>query len=73
MRGPIWIISVTECYTKLVETVVLKRASRAAVVALKRANGAAIVNFVRDNIICSFDSAKRILSDNSTSFLNYYV
>lgn len=52
----------TECYRKWVEAI-----------ALKRATGPVVANFIRSNILCRFGIPKRILSDNSPSFVNSHV
>ena len=48
----IWILAATEYFTKWVEAIPLKKATRAAV-----------ANFVRDHIITSFGIPERLISD----------
>lgn len=60
--SPIWILPATQYYTKWVEIVTLRWAS-----------GAVVVNFILDNVICWFGIPKRILFDNSTSFVHVHV
>lgn len=43
-KGNIWILTATKYYTKWVEAVALKQATRAA-----------LANFIHDNIICQFN------------------
>lgn len=58
----IWVLTMTECYTKWVEAI-----------ALSRATGLAVVNFIRDNLFCRFEIMKRTLSDNGMPFINSNV
>nr|XP_023896957.1 uncharacterized protein K02A2.6-like [Quercus suber] len=58
-NGYIWILAATEYFTKWVETILLKKATRAAV-----------ANFIREHIITSFGIPPRLISDNGTSFIN---
>ena len=58
-NGYIWILAVIEYFTKWVEAIPLKKATRAAV-----------ANFVRNHIITRFGIPKRLISDNGTPFIN---
>lgn len=42
-------------------------------ISLKRASKAAVDNFIGDNVNCCFEIPKRLLSDNSTSLVNMHV
>ena len=61
-RGCIWILVGTECFTKWVEAIPLKKAT-----------GPAVANFMKEHIICRFGIPKRVLSDNGTPFVNSHV
>ena len=58
-RGYIWILVVTEYFTKWAEAVPLCKAT-----------GGAVTNFIKENIIVRFGVPDRIISDNSTPFVN---
>ena len=58
-NGYIWILAATEYFTKWVEAMPLKNASRAAV-----------PNFVREHIITRFGIPRRLISDNGIPFIN---
>ncbi|XP_023928073.1 uncharacterized protein LOC112039430 [Quercus suber] len=58
-NGHIWILAATEYFTKWVEAIPLKKATRAVV-----------VNFIREHIITWFGIPKRLISDNGTLFIN---
>ena len=58
-EGCIWILVATELFTKWVEAVTLKKATSSSV-----------ANFLWENIICRFGVPNKIISDNSTPFLN---
>ena len=62
LKGCIWILVGTECFTKWVEAIPLKKATRSAV-----------ASFMKEHIICRFGIPKRILSDNGTPFVNSHV
>ena len=61
-KGYIWILAATECFTKWVEAIPLKKAISPTV-----------ANFIKENIICRFGIPKRILSNNVTPFINTSV
>lgn len=61
-RGNIRVLAATECYTKWVEAI-----------ALKRATGPAVANFVLDSMFCRFGIPKGILCENGTPFINSHV
>ena len=58
-RGYIWILVVTEYFTKWAEAVPLCKAT-----------GGAVANFIKENIIIRFGVPHRIISDNGTPFVN---
>ena len=58
-NGHIWILATTEYFTKWVEVIPLKKATRAVV-----------TNFIREHIITGFGTPKRLISDNGTPFIN---
>ena len=58
-NGHIWILAATKYFTKWVEVVPLKKATRAA-----------MANFIREHIITCFGIPRRLISDNGTSFIN---
>ena len=58
-EGCIWILVATELFTKWVEAV-----------ALKKATSSSVANFLWKNIICCFGVPNKIISNNSTPFLN---
>ena len=58
-RGYIWILVVTEYFTKWAEAVPLRKATRGAV-----------ANFIKEKIIVRFGVPHRIISDNGTPFVN---
>ena len=58
-NGCIWILITTEYFTKWVEAIPLKKATRAAV-----------ANFIREHIVCRFGIPHRIINDNGTPFIN---
>lgn len=58
----IWVLAATECYTKWVEAIALRRATRPV-----------MANSTRDNIFYHFGIPKLILSDNGTPFINSHV
>ena len=58
-RGYIWILVATKYFTKWAEAIPLRKATRGAV-----------ANFIKENIIIRFRVPHRIISDNSTSFVN---
>lgn len=58
-NGHIWILAATKHFTKWVEVIPLKKATRTAV-----------SNFIREHIITQFGIHRRLISDNDTSFLN---
>ncbi|GLU04004.1 hypothetical protein SLE2022_211710 [Rubroshorea leprosula] len=58
----IWILLATEYFTKWVE-----------VVPLSKATGLVVSNFIKEHIICRFEIAYKIVSDNETPFVNYHV
>jgi hypothetical protein len=57
--GYIWILAVTEYFTKWVEAIPLRKAT-----------GAAVSNFIREHIITRFGIPHKIISDNGTPFVN---
>ncbi|EOX99301.1 Uncharacterized protein TCM_007935 [Theobroma cacao] len=61
-KGHTWILATVECFTKWVEVIPLKKATRSIV-----------ANFIEENIICRFGTPKHILSDNGTPFVNSSV
>ena len=58
-NGHIWILAATKHFTKWVEAIPLKKATKAA-----------ISNFIREHIIIRFGIPRRLISDNSTPFVN---
>ena len=58
-NGYIWILVATEYFTKWVEAMPLKKATRATV-----------ANFVREHIITRFGIPRKLISDNGTPFIN---
>ncbi|OMO94091.1 reverse transcriptase [Corchorus capsularis] len=58
-KGHIWILVATECFTKWVEAVPLKKAT-----------GPAVASFIKENVVCRFGIPRRIISDNGTPFVN---
>ncbi|XP_021825313.1 uncharacterized protein LOC110766319 [Prunus avium] len=60
--GYIWILTATECFTKWVEAIHLRKAT-----------GAAIANFIREYIVCRFGIPYKIVTDNGTPFVNKQV
>ena len=58
-NGYIWILAATECFTKWIEAIPLKKAT-----------GIAVANFVRRHIITRFGIPRRLISDNGTPFIN---
>ena len=58
-RGYIWILVATEYFTKWAEAIPLRKATRGVV-----------ANFIKENIIVRFEMPHRIISDNSTPFVN---
>ena len=58
-NGYIWILVATKYFTKWVEAISLKKATRIAV-----------ANFIREHIITRFGILKRLISDNGTPFIN---
>jgi hypothetical protein len=60
--GYIWILVVTEYFSKWVEAIPLRKAT-----------GVAVANFIREHIITRFDIPHKIISDNDTSFVNKNV
>uniref|UniRef100_A0A2N9FH10 Integrase catalytic domain-containing protein n=1 Tax=Fagus sylvatica TaxID=28930 RepID=A0A2N9FH10_FAGSY len=60
--GYIWILVVTEYFSKWVEAIHLRKAT-----------GAAVANFIREHIITRFGIPHRIISDNGTPFVNKNV
>ena len=58
-RGYIWILIVTEYFTKWAEAVLLQKAT-----------GGAVANFIKENIIVRFRVPHKIISDNGTPFVN---
>ncbi|OMO98613.1 reverse transcriptase [Corchorus capsularis] len=58
-QGHIWILAATECFTKWVEAVPLKKAT-----------GPAVASFIKENVVCRFGIPRRIISDNGTPFVN---
>ena len=58
-KGYTWILATTECFTKWVEAIHLKKAT-----------GPTVANFIKENIIYCFGIPRRILSDNDTPFIN---
>lgn len=61
-QGNIWVLAATECYTKWVEAIALRRATRLV-----------MANSTRDNIFYHFGIPKLILSDNGMPFINSHV
>ena len=57
--GYIWILVVTEYFTKWVEAIPLKKATDAV-----------IANFIWEHIICRFGIPHKIVTDNGTLFIN---
>lgn len=55
----VWILAATECFTKWVEAIPLKKAT-----------GLAVAKFLKENGICRFGVPRIILSDNGTPFVN---
>ena len=60
--GYIWILVVTEYFTKWVEAILLRKAT-----------GGSVANFIKENIIIRFGVSYRIISDNDTPFVNSEV
>ena len=60
--GYIWILVVTEYFTKWVEAILLHKAI-----------GGSVANFIKENIIIRFGVSYRIISDNDTPFVNSEV
>ena len=58
-HGYIWILVATKYFTKWVEAVPLRKATRGA-----------MTNFIKENIIVRFGVPHRIISDNGTPFVN---
>ena len=58
-NGHIWILVVTEYFTKWVE-----------VIPLKKATGTAVANFIWEHIITWFRIPRMLISDNGTPFIN---
>ena len=58
-NGHIWILAVIEYFTKWVEAIPLKKATRAAV-----------ANFIRRHIITRLGIPRRLINDNGTPFIN---
>ena len=58
-NGYIWILATTKYFTKWVEAIPLKKATRAA-----------IANFIREHIITRFGIPKRLSNDNGTPSIN---
>ena len=56
-RGYIWILVVTEYFTKWI-------------VPLRKAIRGAVANFIKENIIVRFRLPHRIINDNGTPFVN---
>ena len=61
-NGYIWILAITEYFTKWVEVIPLKKATRVTV-----------ANFIQEHIITRFGIPRRLISDNGTPFLNKYM
>ena len=55
----IWILVATKYFTKCIEAILLKKAT-----------GPTVANFIREHIICRFGIPYKIVSDNSTPFVN---
>ena len=58
-HGYIWILVATKYFTKWVEAVPLRKATRGA-----------MTNFIKENIIVRFGVPHRIINDNDTPFVN---
>ena len=58
-NGHIWILAATEHFSKWVEAIPLKKATKAA-----------ISNFIREHITTRFRIPSRLISDNGTPFVN---
>ena len=58
-KGHIWIIVVTEYFTKWVEAIPLKKAT-----------GPAVADFIREHIIYRFGIPHKIVIGNGTPFVN---
>ena len=58
-RGYIWILVATEYFTKW-----------AKAISLRKATGGVVANFIKENIIVRFGVPHKIISDNSTPFVN---
>lgn len=58
-NGHIWILAATKPFTKWVEVIPLKKATRTTV-----------SNFIREHIITQFGIHRRLISDNDTPFIN---
>ena len=57
--GYIWILMVTEYFTKWVEAIPLQKAT-----------GATVANFIREHISTRFGIPYKLISDNGTPFIN---
>jgi hypothetical protein len=57
--GHIWILMATEYFTKWVEAIPLRKAT-----------GAVVANFIQEHIITHFGIPYKLISDNSTPFVN---
>ncbi|CAL8163313.1 unnamed protein product [Prunus armeniaca] len=60
--GYIWILTATEYFTKWVEAIPLRKAT-----------GAAVSNFIQEYIVCRFGIPYKMVTDNSTPFVNKQV
>nr|XP_023913298.1 uncharacterized protein K02A2.6-like [Quercus suber] len=58
-NGYTWILAATEYFTKWVEAIPLKKATKVAV-----------ANFIREHIITRFRIPRRLINDNGTPFIN---
>ena len=58
-NGHIWILATTEYFTKWVEAIPLRKATRAAV-----------ANFIWEHIITQFRIPRKLINDNGTLFIN---
>ncbi|GLT96639.1 hypothetical protein SLE2022_142470 [Rubroshorea leprosula] len=61
-EGYIWILVAAEYFTKWVEAIPLRKATRPVV-----------SNFIKEYIICGFRIPYKIVSDNGTPFVNQHV